>query len=142
MSLLPNQTMLFMWLIFFASYLALSNLVIKPTLPILAARKKRMSGQAGDAQAMQSQAAAKLKEYESMIAQARQQAREAREAILKTAETEVKNITTKARSVADQTLSQAQQDINAQVQTAKAQIGPMSQDLARQMVEKLFRKVA
>ena len=143
MDLSPNLTIFPMWGIFFASFLVLHFLVFKPTLKILAVRAKGTVGMQKDAVYFTEQAEIKLKEYEALMTEARQVARENRDATLKKAQTEQKQIIGQAREEAERTISSAKGEISKQSREARAGLKTESESLAAQMVAKLMeRKVA
>lgn len=137
MNLIPDWTVGPMWLIFISILVVLNTLVFKPTLALLAERRKHSVDLHKKAETLQQKAEAQLKDYEVLMGQARVAARAARETVLKTAESEQKQVIAKAREQAEQTLSGVKAQISEQSAMAGRQLSVMARDLAKQLVQKL-----
>lgn len=132
-----------MWFIFITSLLVLNHLVFKPTLKILNERHKRTVGFEKDAKYYSEQSAIKLKEYESLMADARNLAREARENILKSATGHQREIISEARNIAENELALIKKQISEETRIAREKLSQESESLATEIASQLIqRKVA
>jgi F-type H+-transporting ATPase subunit b len=137
MNLIPDWTVGPMWLIFISALVVLNTFVFKPTLAILAERRKQSVDLHKQAESLQQKAENQLKDYETRMGQARIAARAAREAVLKTADSEQKQVIAKAREQAEQTLSGVKSQISVESAMAGRQLSITARDLAQQLVKKL-----
>lgn len=137
MNLIPDWTVGPMWLIFISALVVLNTFVFKPTLALLAERRKHSVDLHKKAESLHEKAENQLKEYEILMGQARATARAARDTVLKTAESEQKQVIAKAREQAGQTLSGVKSQISAESAMAGRQLAIMARDLAKQLVQKL-----
>lgn len=137
MNLIPDWTVGPMWFVFIVALLVLNTFVFKPTLALLAERRKHSVGLHREAQSLQEKAETQLKDYEALMGQARASARAARETVLKTADSEQKQVIAKAREQAEQTLTGVKSQISAESAMAGRQLAVMARDLAQQLVQKL-----
>lgn len=137
MNLIPDWTVGPMWFVFISALLVLNTFVFKPTLALLAERRKHSVDLRKQAESLQQKAENQLKDYEALMGQARASARAARETVLKTADSEQKQVIAKAREQAEQTLSGVKAQIGAESAMAGHQLTVMARDLAQQLVQKL-----
>jgi F-type H+-transporting ATPase subunit b len=142
MDLMPNATILPMWVIFMVAAVMLNALIFKPTLKIIKQRQKLTVGMDKDVNYFQNQTQIKLEEYEALMQEAKKLARTAREDILKTAESEQKEIVGQARKEADGHLAGIRTTIQQESEQAKATLVQGADVLADSIVDKLVKKVA
>jgi F-type H+-transporting ATPase subunit b len=142
MDLIPNQTIIYMWLIFMASYWVLSRFVFKPTIPIINERYKRTEGLVHETKVLSEKVAKLQAEYATLMEETRQEARQVREEIVQAAETEAKEIIAQTRQASEKTISKAKSEIAGEVSVALVQVARMSEELASQMSDKITKKVA
>ena len=143
MNLVPDWTMVPMWFVFFATVLMLNTLVFKPTMSILAERKKRTEGSDKEVHYFNDQSQIKMKEYSSLMLEARNLAREARDEILKEADHHQKEIINEARVFSEGALSKARDQIQSDALTARNQLKTLVGDLSDSIKNKVIdRKVA
>lgn len=131
-----------MLVIFLVNFFMLSNLVFKPTLKILAARHKKLSGLSQETKKLEERINRKWNEYEGLLEESRQVARMAREDILKTAETEKQNIVTQARTKAEAQMTQARETIRKETESARVDLKAKVKDLANDIVAKILGQKA
>ena len=143
MDLTPHlDQIIVMFFVFLASITVLNLLVFQPTLKILHERDNHLSGLEKKARDLEAQYTEKFAAYSKLIEDARMQARQARDAILKTAELEQKQVLTSARRNAEVLLASARQELSLQTQEARLKLRQYSQDLAKNMVEKVLKRKA
>lgn len=127
-----------MLVIFLVNFFMLSTLVFKPTLKILSARDKKITGLQSETQQMQDRINRKVSEYEGLMEEARHIARMAREDILKEAEKQKQDIIKSARQDAENQLTSARQSIVKQVEDARRELKTNAQNLSQDMVNKIL----
>lgn len=143
MNLVPDWTFVPMWFVFVATFFVLNTLVFKPTLQILAERRKRTEGSDKEVRHFNEQTQIKLKEYESILQEARNVAREARDGMIRQADAQHKQIVAEARKAAEQSLKVAKQQIQTESQTAKTELKSNVESIADSIKNKVMqRKVA
>lgn len=141
--LLPNWTTLPVWVFFILSVVTLNGLVFKPTLRILAARRRKTGGLQQEVESFKEQTAVKMKEYEALMAEARTLARSGREEILREAEAQQAAILKQARAQAEAVMAKMQAEIATEALAAKEKLRQGASSLAVTIAEKLLeRKVA
>lgn len=138
----PNATVIAMLLIFVASAGVLNQLVFKPTLAILAERRKRTDGLVRDAKFFEEKSAAKLSEYESMMEKALAAARAKRAQILTVAQDEKRRILDAARAQAEEKLNGVKAVIASESKQASAQLRLTVNELSSEMVRVILRRKA
>lgn len=143
MNLVPDWTIVPMWFVFISTVLVLNAFVFKPTLKILAERRKRTEGSDKEVKHLSEQTQIKLKEYEVVMAEALAVARGARDVILKQADLQQKEIVNEARAQAEKSLSVAKVQIQKDAETAREQLKAVATELAQSIKNKVVeRKVA
>lgn len=143
MNLLPDLTILPMWLIFMATMLTLNHFVFKPTLAILSERNKRTEGSDKEVVYFTEQTQIKLDEYENLMNDAWTLARSARDEVLREAEATQKEILTEARSETDNKLNAAHKEVQTQANQARSSLAQSAAAMAKEITNKLIdRKVA
>lgn len=114
--------------------------------PYLRLRDKRTAGIEGarlEADRMVAEAEAKLADYETSLAAARDRASEESRKIRGEASALEREVTGKARAAATTAMTEAQAKVRTETETARAQLMPQADALARQMTSKLLgREVA
>lgn len=143
MNLVPDWTIVPMWFVFISTILVLNTLVFKPTLKILAERRKRTEGSDKEVKHFSESTQVKLKEYEALMMEARTVARGARDEILKQADLQQKEIVNAARAQADKSMSVAKTQIQKETETARSELKTIATELAQSIKNKIVeRKVA
>jgi F0F1-type ATP synthase membrane subunit b/b' len=141
--LLPNETLPILWLIFMVVLVALNQLVFKPTLEIIEARKKSTEGLKQNDDALTDETRLMLSQYEERIAQGRFKAAKEREAIIAKAREKEQSIIQAARKENEALLEQMSSNIHQEKKEAELKLRQYAQELAKSMAEKVLeRKVA
>lgn len=114
--------------------------------PYLALRERRKAGIEGartEADRMTAQADAKLADYETQLAVARNRANEEGRKIRGEAVAHEREVTDKARATAQTAIDEAQTKMRAETAAARAQLMPQADAIAKQIASKLLgREVA
>lgn len=142
MELIPNLTTLPMWGIFMITAFALNKLVFQPTLVILKERQRLTVEMDKNARYFAEQTEIKLKEYESLMNDAKNLAREKREEIIKAAMNEQQEILKKARGEAEDYLNEFKSKIQTEANQARAELKSQVESLASEITRKLTQKEA
>lgn len=142
MKIFPDLTVFPLWVIFMLSLLVLNHFVFKPTLAILAERRKRTTGLEKEVAYFREQAELKSKKYESLMAEAGRMARADREQILKAAGLEQKQLITEARQKVESDLVQIKDQIREQTHVVRQNLRLSAESLSEQIVKKLISEQA
>lgn len=142
MKIFPDLTVFPLWVIFMLSLWVLNHFVFKPTLAILAERRKRTTGLEKEVAYFQEQAELKSKKYELLMAEAGRMARADREQILKAAGLEQKQLITEARQKVESELVQIKDQIREQTHVARQNLRLSAESLSEQIVKKLISEQA
>ncbi|MBF0105845.1 MAG: ATP synthase F0 subunit B [Deltaproteobacteria bacterium] len=141
-SLIPDKTIIPMWFIFITAMLSLNHLVFKPTLLVLKERKKRTIGLETEAKDLRELTDTKLREYETQMAAAKNQARLARDEILKTASLKEKQVISAAREFAEKQLTEVKAQIANEALKAQQNLKNEAEKLAEQIATQLLHREA
>jgi len=143
MNLIPDWTIIPMWFIFMACLFVLNRFVFRPTLNILSERKKKTIGLEKDVRYFEEQSEIKLKEYESLMMDANNLARNARDEILKAANGQQREINSEAKQEAEKQMAKVKDQIKHESTIARQNLKQYSDQLAQEIADKLIeRKVA
>ena len=127
------QLVLFLVMLFVAN-----KLLFQPYLRLRAARQAGIEGARAEADRMVAEADAKLVDYETQLAAARDRASDEARTIRAQASAYERETTEKARGQATAALDQAQTKLRADTDAARAQLMPQAEQLARMMGQKLL----
>lgn len=141
-NLIPNWTVLPMWLVFMATFVTLNALVIRPTLHIITERQRRTIGFQKEAALLEKEAAELLQQYEMCINTARNEARQKRDAILIKAHQQQRDIIQQARKKMEAALGNTRNEIRANIQRAREELKTHTQELAETITKKLIHREA
>ncbi len=137
MNLMPDLTIVPMWFLFIMSFVVLNQWVFKPTLKILKEREKLTVGHRHHAQENIHKAQAKLKTYETVLNEARQQGRKMREELIKKAQDEQKEALLLARQKAESITTKFKNDLEREITGVRQNLKTESETLADEIVKKL-----
>lgn len=129
---------IFSLLVFLALLAVLYALAWKPLMKGLDLREQLISGQVEEARAASEQAAAKLKEYESKLAEATVQAQDMVVQAKRDAEHVAERIKTEAQSNAERLLDRARSEIETAKQSALSELSLKSTDIAFGLARKVI----
>lgn len=129
---------IFSLLVFLALLAVLYALAWKPLMKGLDLRERLISGQVEEARAASEQAAAKLKEYESKLAEAAVQAQDMVVQAKRDAEHVAERIKTEAQSNAERLLDRARSEIETAKQSALSELSLKSTDIAFGLARKVI----
>ena len=129
---------IFSLLVFLALLAVLYALAWKPLMKGLDLREKLISGQVEEARAASEQAAAKLKEYETKLAEAAVQAQDMVVQAKRDAEHVAERIKTEAQSNAERLLDRARSEIETAKQSALSELSLKSTDIAFGLARKVI----
>lgn len=129
---------IFSLLVFLALLAVLYALAWKPLMKGLDLREQLISGQVEEARAASEQAAAKLKEYESKLAEAAVQAQDMVVQAKRDAEHVAERIKTEAQSNAERLLDRARSEIETAKQSALSELSLKSTDIAFGLARKVI----
>lgn len=121
---------------------ALNKLIFQPTLVILKERQRLTVEMDKNARYFAEQTEIQLKEYESLMNDAKNLAREKREEIIKAALNEQQDILKKARAKAETYLEDVKSKIQAEASQARTELKTQVEVLASEMAQKLTQKEA
>ena len=134
-----NVTLLFQLANFFIALVLLNVLLIKPVREVLRKRQQILDDMTGEAGSFEEKAEASLKNYESQLAQARQDATAAREASRAAGVAEQQGIVEAAQKTSREILDEArrslQEQANATLASLRAQVAAVSQRVADKLVQ-------
>ena len=129
--------------LFLVLYVVANRLLFRPYLELRARRKAGIDGAREEAVRMTAEADAKLAEYETQLAIARNRAAEQGRAIRLEAAAHEREVTDKARGSAQAAITEAQTKMRSETEAARGQLLPDAERLARRIVSKLLgREVA
>ena len=129
---------IFSLLVFLALLAVLYALAWKPLMKGLDLRERLISGQVEEARAASEQAAAKLKEYESKLAEAAVQAQDMVVQAKRDAEHVAERIKTEGKSNAERLLDRARSEIETAKQSALSELSLKSTDIAFGLARKVI----
>jgi F-type H+-transporting ATPase subunit b len=129
---------IFSLLVFLALLAVLYALAWKPLMKGLDLRERLIAGQVEEARAASEQAAAKLKEYESKLAEAAVQAQDMVVQAKRDAEHVAERIKTEAQSNAERLLDRARSEIETAKQSALSELSLKSTDIAFGLARKVI----
>lgn len=142
MDLMPNATLLPMWVIYVTSLIVLNFLVFQPTLKLFQKRKDLTVGLDQETENFKTQTLVQVNEYEMLFAEAKKVAKTAREAILKSAEAEQKEIISLARQKVDGQILTIKDQIKKESSVALSQLREESKQIAGIILDKLMDRRA
>ncbi|HEY1372077.1 MAG TPA: ATP synthase F0 subunit B [Candidatus Binatia bacterium] len=133
--LLQIVVLLLLWAI-------LNKILFKPFLRLVEEREKRTEGLKAAAAALTAEAERLRADYESAIRQANDEGAAAKEALLEEARRTREQLLTESRAQAAERLSTVRDEIKKEIEQGRAHALRESEDIARQMAEKVLgRKV-
>ena len=129
--------------LFLVMLVVLNKVLFQPYLRLRDKRQAGIEGARLEADRMVAEADAKLADYETSLAAARDRASEESRKIRGEAAAHEREVTGKARAAATAAMTEAQTKVRAETAAARAQLMPQADALARQMTSKLLgREVA
>lgn len=139
-NLLPDITILPMWVIFMVVMSILSRFVFKPTLDLMEKREEqtdKLKDTAGDLLQENKELA---EDYQTQLIQARQAAAKARESFIEEARSEEKRLVEAARQENEAQMASLQSKIKEEVGQAKTEIQNYADNLSQLIVAKVLEK--
>lgn len=141
--LIPNETIIFMWVIFIAVLIALSRWVFKPTLKLMEERKNKTERLLEETTQLTEKTQEMLALYEEKIDKARLEAAKEREKIINQTRSEEAKIVSQARKENETLISKMKSELKNEKEKAELQLKQKTKGLALLMVNKILeRKVA
>jgi F-type H+-transporting ATPase subunit b len=138
-----DLTVLVQFGLFLVMLVLLNQLLFKPYLRLRAKRQEGIEGARAEAERMTAEADAKLGDYETSLAQARNRASEESRKIRGEAAAHEREVTSAARAKAAAALEEAQGRVRTETEAARATLMPQAEAIAKQITSKLLgREVA
>lgn len=138
-----DLTILIQFGLFVLMALVATRLLFRPYLKMREERSAGIDGAQREAKELSAEADARLSDYESKLAAARDRALEEQRKIRAEAAAHQREVTDKARTQATTALEEARVEVRKQTETARAELMPKADALAQDMVSRLLgRQVA
>lgn len=134
-----NITLLFQLVNFFIAIYVLNILLIRPVRAIIKKRNGIMDDLAGEADSFESQAAARLANYEAELARARQDAGLTREESRTAGTAEQQNIVGEAQKSAREILTETRQALRAQAEATLSELRNQVSDFSSRLADRILK---
>lgn len=141
-NLVPDNTIVVMWLNFVFVLLALTRLVFKPTLSLLEQREGKSDGLRAKAVALGNETQKKLAHYEGVLVGARIKGATGREQIIAQAREEERSLIDSARKETETRLKGLRDEIQKEKEKVLKTLKTESETLARLMIDKIMERKA
>jgi F-type H+-transporting ATPase subunit b len=140
MQLLPDFTIIFMWVLFALTLSVLHFLVFKPTLKIINKRYEKSAGLKTEANNQETQTNLKKEEYESFREQTAREGQSLREEIVNKATKKKAELIDQARKQAQDHLKKARTTLEGESQRAQEKLTQDTEILATNICDKLMQQ--
>ncbi|MBU0505896.1 MAG: ATP synthase F0 subunit B [bacterium] len=140
MELLPDITIIYMWLLFALTLCVLHFLVFKPTLKIINKRYEKTQGLQKEAHEQQAQTELKKEEYEAFMEQTAQEGQTLREQIINQATKKKNDLIDQARKQAQDHLKKERASLENESKKAQKDLTQGTELLATQICDKLINQ--
>lgn len=134
-----NITLLFQLVNFFIAIYVLNILLIRPVRAIIKKRNGIMDDLAGEADSFESQAAARLANYEAELARARQDAGLTREESRTAGAAEQQNIVGEAQKNAREILAETRQALRGQAEATLSELRNQVSDFSSRLADRILK---
>ncbi len=140
--LLPDWTIVIMWINFVVVLLALTRLVFMPTISLLEQREEKSDGLRQQAIMLANETQKKLSHYEGALAEARLKGATGREQIITQGREEERSLIDSARKETETNLKGLRDEIRKEKEKVLTTLKQESENLARLMVDKIMERKA
>lgn len=134
-----NITLVFQLVNFFIAIYVLNILLIRPVRAIIKKRNGIMDDLAGEADSFESQAAARLANYEAELARARQDAGLTREESRIAGSAEQQNIVGEAQKSAREILAETRQALRGQAEATLSELRNQVSDFSSRLADRILK---
>jgi F-type H+-transporting ATPase subunit b len=138
--LLPNETVVFQWVIFAIAFLILNFGIFRPTLRILDERKNKTTGEKETAQKLNDKSKEMRALYEKRIEDARQEGIRKKDDLRTGGERFVEDLIKRTRAETDQDMESSRTEIERQSKEAALQLRQQARDLGRDIAGKILER--